>query len=335
MHILKNDPESVLKRENFLIIFGGILSAITLISSLYSVITSLYAVDLNEAPYLRITTVVAFASLAISRSIVFLRRNSKISLIKNIAIGALYTAMAIALIFINYNNPYIFPVFGFLFMLTIIASRVCEIFEIRTKRVFVFNVFLSILATIFGLIFIVSIGELTLSTAVYPVIMVVITAMSIFELLSFAFSRIKFRLLFKIIRKTFAAEILYGLILLIIAFSFVFYMTEDTIETYGDGLWLSFAIVTTIGFGDKTVTSTLSRILAVFLGIYGIIVVAVITSIIVNFYNEVSKDDDKEIIEKETQIFKENKEKQRKELEELHSKQENNKEVKEKENSEE
>ena len=59
-----------------------------------------------------------------------------------------------------------------------------------------------------------------------------------------------------------------------------------------DGLWYCFAIVTTIGFGDLTVTGTLSRILSVILGIYGIIVVSLITSIIVNFYNEVKNEDD-------------------------------------------
>ena len=57
--------------------------------------------------------------------------------------------------------------------------------------------------------------------------------------------------------------------------------------TYGDALWYCFAVVTTIGFGDFSAIRPLTRILSVILGIYGIIVVALITSIIVNFYNEV------------------------------------------------
>ena len=52
--------------------------------------------------------------------------------------------------------------------------------------------------------------------------------------------------------------------------------------------------MTTIGLGDVTVLSPYTRALSIILGIYGIIVVALITSIIVNFYNEVKdkKDND-------------------------------------------
>jgi hypothetical protein len=44
--------------------------------------------------------------------------------------------------------------------------------------------------------------------------------------------------------------------------------------------------VTTIGFGDLTAVTDFGRILSVILGAYGIVVVALITSIIVNFYGE-------------------------------------------------
>ena len=63
-----------------------------------------------------------------------------------------------------------------------------------------------------------------------------------------------------------------------------------------DSMWYCFAIVTTIGFGDVTAVTPLGRVLSVVLGVYGIVVVALITSIIVNFYGEVRKgmDDDRE-----------------------------------------
>ena len=104
------------------------------------------------------------------------------------------------------------------------------------------------------------------------------------------FSRVKFDVMRKIIRKTYAAEIIFGLVFMIVAFSIVLFYTESSIPTFEDALWYCFAIVTTIGFGDFTAVGLIGRVLSVVLGIYGIIVVALITSIVVNFYNE-TKDD--------------------------------------------
>ena len=100
------------------------------------------------------------------------------------------------------------------------------------------------------------------------------------------FSRVKMDALRKIVRKTYAAEILFGMLLLIIAFSIILPQLETGISSFGDALWYCFAIVTTIGFGDFTAVTLPGRAISVVLGLYGIIVVALITSIIVNFYNE-------------------------------------------------
>ena len=108
------------------------------------------------------------------------------------------------------------------------------------------------------------------------------------------FSRIKMDALRKIVRKTYAAEILFGMLLLIIAFSIVLPQFEPGISSFGDALWYCFAIVTTIGFGDFTAVTLPGRAISVILGLYGIIVVALITSIIVNFYNETKNTDDPE-----------------------------------------
>ena len=48
----------------------------------------------------------------------------------------------------------------------------------------------------------------------------------------------------------------------------------------------TFRISKTIGFGDFAAVTPIGRIITVILGIYGILVVAVIASIIANFYNE-------------------------------------------------
>jgi hypothetical protein len=50
--------------------------------------------------------------------------------------------------------------------------------------------------------------------------------------------------------------------------------------------------VTTIGFGDIAASTPVGRVLSVILGLYGIAVVALITSIIVNFYGEMKSEDE-------------------------------------------
>ena len=107
-----------------------------------------------------------------------------------------------------------------------------------------------------------------------------------------AFSRVKLDVLNKIVRKTYAAEILFGLLMLIVAFSIVLPQFEEGIPTFSDALWYCFAIVTTIGFGDFTAATIPGRAISIILGCYGIIVVALITSIIVNFYGETKNDAD-------------------------------------------
>lgn len=114
--------------------------------------------------------------------------------------------------------------------------------------------------------------------------------LAVLALMKIIFAPISLTVLNRIIRKTYAAEIIFGLFLLIITFSFLLYYFEPGMYSFKDALWYCFAIVTTIGFGDLTAVTDFGRILSVILGAYGIVVVALITSIIVNFYGEMKKD---------------------------------------------
>ena len=121
-------------------------------------------------------------------------------------------------------------------------------------------------------------------------VMLVVVMHSLISILSVAFARINLKSLGKVIRETYAAEIMGGLLLVIFAFSYIFTTVEPNLNTLGDALWYCFAIVTTIGFGDITATTLVGRMLSVILGMYGIVVVALITSVIVNYYGEMKRE---------------------------------------------
>ena len=100
--------------------------------------------------------------------------------------------------------------------------------------------------------------------------------------------------LLTILKGTYAKEILSGLVLAMVTASFLLVFIEPQIATFGDGIWYCFALVTTIGFGDFAAVTTLGRLISIILGIYGIVVVSLITSIIVNVYTEKKGKDNKD-----------------------------------------
>ena len=172
---------------------------------------------------------------------------------------------------------------GVCYGVTLAIGRVEAIRRDRRKR--------SIVTNSIALLLIAALLGTALRLLFVPVFLLLL---SFFHIGSVAFSQIDFRRLEKVIRKTYAVEIIFGMLLLMVAFSVVLSKTESSMETFGDALWYCFAIVTTIGFGDITATGVVGRILSVILGVYGIIVVSLITSVIVNFYNEVKDAPDAE-----------------------------------------
>lgn len=132
---------------------------------------------------------------------------------------------------------------------------------------------------------------MTVGDIKYSLVTVGLTASlsALLSIISIMFSQIRFDILKEIIRKTYTLEIISGLLVMMVAFSFVLCFTDDTFTTFWEALWYCFAIVTTIGFGDLTPASGAGRFISVLLGIYGIVVVALITTIIVNFYGEMKK----------------------------------------------
>ncbi len=90
--------------------------------------------------------------------------------------------------------------------------------------------------------------------------------------------------LWHIIRTTKVIEELSALFVMMLMVALVLVWVEPGITRYGDAIWYTFAVVTTIGFGDIVVVTFIGRLLSVILGLSGILVMAIITSIVVNYY---------------------------------------------------
>lgn len=273
-----------------LIVLGSVFSTLVLVFAVFAIME--LQQDNQEKASLYLLGI--FITLGLSRLVTFLRERNKISLFRFLFLLIFDIALGVVILFAK-DHPYLYSLCGGLYCLTIIFSRIFKIIQNHSVRSLIYNIIIIVFATLLGVaLFIPYEGE---RIGDIVIIICTIVAISAFiEVVSNAGSTLKFRILFKIVIKTFALEIILGLFTIMIAFSLLFMFYEDGITNFADGLWYSFAVVTTIGFGDFTAVTPLGRILTVILGMYGIVVVAVITSIIVNFYNETAgKQDIQEI----------------------------------------
>ena len=225
---------------------------------------------------------------------------NKISFFKFVSASVYYLIMTfVLLIFRNVENiiTYIFFIYGSM----IVAFR---IFLIVKKHTLADSISDILIILIWGALFVKVLFNyevIDIYASLY--FCIAIPAHILARITALSFSRFRFDILFKVMRKTMVYEILSGLAVLIICFSCAFTYIEESMGSFEDALWYCFTIVTTIGFGDITATTSMGRMLSVVLGVYGIIVVALITSIIVNFYNELNKEklafeDDNDIAKK-------------------------------------
>lgn len=78
--------------------------------------------------------------------------------------------------------------------------------------------------------------------------------------------------------------------------SVILAVVEPGIETFRDGLWYCFVAATTIRFGDICAVTTIGRITTVAVGLYGILMTAMIPGVVVSYYMEYLKIREKETI---------------------------------------
>ena len=273
-----------------LIVLGCVFSAIVLSFSVLA-LSAVQAGDLDTASR---HLLIIFVVLGLSRLVTFFKEKTRISFIRFLTLFIFDVILGVITMFAKDNN-YLFALCAGLYCLSIIISRLFKIFESRNTRSYVFNGIIMLFAALLAIGLFIP-NDYTKETDIVLIICFIVAISAFLEVISNASSYLKVKVLFKIILRTYAFEVILGLFTMMVAASLLFVIYEDSITTFPDALWYSFAVVTTIGFGDFTAVTPIGRILTVILGMYGIVVVAVITSIIVNFYNETAgKHDSKEI----------------------------------------
>ena len=220
-----------------------------------------------------------------------------------------YLSLIIPSLCILVNADISYKVIGIALASFIAIDHIITIKRDFSTRNLVYNGFMVLLAG-YAIVYF-SFPQLASDKATYPMVYGTIVAFfSLVDLLICVFKGFNIQLLTKIIKKTYAVEILYGLLTLIVGTSILLFLFEpEEFPTFGDSLWYCFAVVTTIGFGDFASTTFIGRMLTVALGLYGLVVVALLTSIIVNFYIEMSPEDEEKRARLKKKVTKSTKEK--------------------------
>lgn len=238
--------------------------------------------------------------------------NYKESAIENILLTITFFILAILVALTNINIYFLITSM-FIYGLTIIVSRILNVIRDRSPRSIIFSSLSITFTFLFTFIFFfpaiyekhaTSVSNWNFIVISYSIIAIVTCFKHV--LLPFE-KKLKLDVVRKVISKSLVYEIILALLIVVILSSVYFTLVEEKITSFVDSLWYSFSVITTIGFGDIYVTTTFGRILSVILGILGIVVVALFTSLIVNFYNEVNgKKEDKKLhqIEKELEQLK-------------------------------
>ena len=90
----------------------------------------------------------------------------------------------------------------------------------------------------------------------------------------------------RILKHTGADKIMWGFVAFMLLTALVIWACEPEINTYREALWYCFTVVSTIGFGDVVVHTSISRSLSVVLSLYAVVTLAIFTGVIVNYYTQ-------------------------------------------------
>ena len=96
----------------------------------------------------------------------------------------------------------------------------------------------------------------------------------------------RLHLLFVVLRRSGVYKVLLVFLGFYMLCALVVLFAEPGIERYDDALWFLWAVSTTVGLGDITAVTPAGRIVTVLCSLYAITTTALITGVIVDYFNE-------------------------------------------------
>ena len=119
----------------------------------------------------------------------------------------------------------------------------------------------------------------------------------------------RLKLLYYILKTSGMTKVLYSFLIFFFISAVIIWLADSNVESLFDAIWFCVAVVTTIGFGDIVVTNIVARIVTIILALYGILVIAVITGVIVYYISkmlDLNKHSQEELKEISARIKKDN-----------------------------
>ena len=96
----------------------------------------------------------------------------------------------------------------------------------------------------------------------------------------------RLRLLRSVLKRTNADKLITGFAVFFLLAAFLIMLVEPGITNYRDAVWYCYAIFSTAGFGDFVAETIPGRAISIFLTFYTILIVAIVTGVVVAFYND-------------------------------------------------
>ncbi len=95
----------------------------------------------------------------------------------------------------------------------------------------------------------------------------------------------KWKLLRGVLRKTHTYKIIVAFFAVFFLIALIIWLNDPAVHTYRQSIYYCFMIASSVGNGDVIVSTTLARILTMFLSVYSLFAIAIVTGVVVSYYN--------------------------------------------------